>query len=140
LVLQDGRQRFLTITCPHCAKLRVEKGYDGSRKRRRPGGHARAAAKTQPGYRTHRHPVADRPPRYVSRNEKHVVEANTHSKAVLRVAAEEFVSRNQGVHYFPSYELVTNGIERPWDADQRHVTPATVSRVMEMFHEMYVAS
>jgi hypothetical protein len=71
-------------------------------------------------------------------NEKHVVEANSHSKAVLRVAAEEFVSRNDGVHYFPSYELVTNCVERPWCPDQRHVNDETVSKVMDMFKEMYV--
>ena len=37
----------------------------------------------------------------------HVVAANCLSKAVLRVAAEEIVKRNEGVYYFPSYELVT---------------------------------
>jgi hypothetical protein len=68
----------------------------------------------------------------------HVVEANMHSKAVLRVAAQEFVEKNEGVHYFPSFELITYGFENPWREDHRHVTRAVVSRVMEMFRDMFV--
>lgn len=69
----------------------------------------------------------------------HVVEANTHSKAVLRVAAQEFVEKHEGVYYFPSFELVTYGFENPWDTDHRHVNRIVVARVMEMFQEMFVA-
>jgi len=69
---------------------------------------------------------------------KHVVEANTHSKAVLRVAAEQFVNSNEGVHYFPSYELIMSCIERPWEPDQRHVSRDSVGRVMAMFEQIYV--
>jgi hypothetical protein len=68
----------------------------------------------------------------------HVVEANMHSKAVLRVAAQEFVEKHEGIHYFPSFELITYGFENPWREDHRHVQPAVVSRVMEMFREMFV--
>lgn len=68
---------------------------------------------------------------------KHVVEANCHSKAILRVAAEEFTQRNEEVYYFPSYELITSCLESPWDEDQRHVAPSAVARVMEMFHAMF---
>jgi hypothetical protein len=68
---------------------------------------------------------------------KHIVEPNTHSKAVLRVAAEEFVERNTDVFYFPSFELVTTCIDNAWDADQRHVSRHAVDRVMTMFKQMY---
>ena len=68
----------------------------------------------------------------------HVVEANMHSKAVLRVAAQEFVERHEGVYYFPSFELVSYGFENPWTEDHRHVNRAVVGRVMEMFREMFV--
>jgi hypothetical protein len=68
----------------------------------------------------------------------HVVEANMHSKAVLRVVAQEFVERHEGVYYFPSFELATYGFENPWAADHRHVSRAVVDRVMEMFREMFV--
>lgn len=68
----------------------------------------------------------------------HVVTANTHSKAVLRVAAEEFVRRCPETYYFPSYEIVTVSTENPWAQDQRHVSRAAVAKVMSAFVEMYV--
>ena len=68
----------------------------------------------------------------------HVVTANGHSKAVLRVAAEELVNRNEDVYYFPSYELVTHCIENAWEADQRHINREAVARVMELFDAMFV--
>jgi len=68
----------------------------------------------------------------------HVVEANMHSKSVLRVAAQEFVEKSDEVYYLPSFELITFGIKDPWKEDQRHVNPQAVTRVMEMFREMFV--
>jgi len=69
----------------------------------------------------------------------HVVVANSRSKAMLQTVAEEFVRTHDGVYYFPSYEMVTNCIENPWAADQRHVKPEAVAKVMQMFEEMFVA-
>ena len=69
----------------------------------------------------------------------HVVTANMHSKAVLRVAAEKFVHVNEGVHYFPSFEMVMHCLKDPWDADQRHIKPNAIKRIMSLFEEMYVA-
>jgi hypothetical protein len=74
----------------------------------------------------------------VRSQDHHVVEANTHSKAVLRVAADELVRANKDVFYFPSYELVTTCMENPWAEDQRHVSRETVAKVMGMFNAMYV--
>ncbi|MDR7306040.1 GSCFA domain-containing protein [Rhodoferax saidenbachensis] len=71
-------------------------------------------------------------------DEHHIVAANTHSKAVLRVAAEEFVCRCPETYYFPSYEIVTVSTENPWAPDQRHVSRAAVAKVMSAFVEMYV--
>lgn len=71
-------------------------------------------------------------------NEYHVVTANAHSKAVLRVAAEEIVKANKGVYYFPSYELVTSCTANPWTPDERHVKREVVDRVMQMFEQMFV--
>lgn len=70
----------------------------------------------------------------------HIIEANTHSKAVLRVAADELTRRNEGIYYLPSYELVTECIEQPWKADHRHVTEETVLKVVDMFNQMFVRS
>lgn len=70
--------------------------------------------------------------------DQHVITANAHSKAVLRVAAEEIVRKNKGVYYLPSYEMVTNCIQNPWESDQRHVTRAAVHRVMDLFKTTFV--
>ena len=70
----------------------------------------------------------------------HIIEANTHSKAVLRVAVEEVVNKFEDVYYLPSYELVTECMPNAWLDDHRHVTEETVSRVVEMFKEMFMKS
>lgn len=70
-------------------------------------------------------------------DQQHVVTANAHSKAVLRVAAEEFARRCKEVYYFPAYEVVTTSTQCPWTPDQRHVSPDAVKNVMTLFHMMY---
>jgi hypothetical protein len=70
-------------------------------------------------------------------DEHHIVTANAHSKSVLRVAAEEFVSKTKNAYYFPSYEVVTTSTEAPWKADQRHVSELAVKNVMKLFHQMF---
>lgn len=71
--------------------------------------------------------------------ECHVVTANTHSKAVLRVAAEELVNRNRDVFYFPSYEQVTVCTKEPfWYEDNRHVSDEGVAGVMRLFDKVFV--
>lgn len=70
--------------------------------------------------------------------EQHVITANTHSKSVLRVAAQELVDNNEDMHYLPSYELVTQCIKDPWQDDDRHVTVDTVKQVVNLFKEMFV--
>lgn len=72
--------------------------------------------------------------------EMHIISANAHSKATLRVVADEFARKNSGVYYFPSYETVMHCTENAWDADQRHVAPHAVDNVMRLFHRMFVAS
>jgi hypothetical protein len=69
----------------------------------------------------------------------HVMAANCHSKSVLRVTAEEFVARNRDVFYFPSYEAVMYGTPNPWEADQRHVSPEAVDKVMTLFRKTFVS-
>lgn len=71
-------------------------------------------------------------------DDHHIVVANAHSKAVLRVAAEEFVRRCPDAYYFPAYEIVTTSTDHPWQPDQRHVSRAAVANVMAAFVEMYV--
>lgn len=72
------------------------------------------------------------------RPDQHVITANAHSKAVLRVAADEIVARNEGVYYFPSYEYVMHCAQDAWLPDERHVTDETVGKIMEMFDDMFM--
>ncbi len=73
-------------------------------------------------------------------DEMHIIEANTLSKATLRLAADEFCRRHDDVHYFPSYEMVMTCIQDPWDPDQRHVSRKAIDRVMQMFQHMFMKS
>lgn len=75
----------------------------------------------------------------VQGHDQHVISANGHSKAVLRVAAEELVKANRDVHYFPSYEMVTMCTAAPWAEDQRHVSRPAVAGVMSLFDAMFAA-
>lgn len=62
---------------------------------------------------------------------RHVAVASTHSKAVLRVAADEVCRARTNVVYFPAYEIVTAPwAEGFWAADRRTVTPAAVETVV----------
>jgi hypothetical protein len=70
----------------------------------------------------------------------HVITANAHSKATLRVVAEEFARNNRDVFYFPSYEVVMYCTKDAWHNDQRHVSRKAVERVMTLFKKMFVAS
>lgn len=65
---------------------------------------------------------------------QHVLTATTYSKSVLRVAAETAAAET-GIHYFPSYEIVTNAANRGsyFAPDLRQVTEAGVSHVMGLF-------
>ncbi len=68
----------------------------------------------------------------------HVITANTHSKSILRVSAEELVNNNEDMYYLPSYELVTECIKDAWDIDTRHVKKSTVEQVVDMFKQIFI--
>lgn len=74
-------------------------------------------------------------------NDKHVLLANTLSKATLRIAAER-LSREHGVAYFPSYEIIT----RPSAGgsylmeDLRSISEAGVRHVMDVFFRRVTTS
>ena len=70
-------------------------------------------------------------------DDTHVIAANGHSKAVLRTVAEEFRRRNQGVYYFPSYEMVSYCLDDPWEEDTRHVKRTAVAQIMTAFEEAF---
>lgn len=66
---------------------------------------------------------------------EHVLSATTYSKAVLRAAAAMCVKRQDGIHYFPSYEIITGAFNRGryYAQDLRSVTEEGVTHVMRLF-------
>lgn len=65
------------------------------------------------------------------------VSANTVSKAILRVAIDEFCRSHPEVIYFPAYEIVQHLEPKPFLKDNRHVKPKVVDRIMRTFIESY---
>lgn len=67
--------------------------------------------------------------------DRHVWVSTTVSKAVLRLAAEEMLSRFADIAYFPSYEIITapHLRGRYFAEDCRSVLPAGVDHVMRLF-------
>lgn len=65
----------------------------------------------------------------------HVLPATLYSKSVLRAAAQEAVEDLPGVHYFPSYEIITGPQARGrfFAEDLREVTEEGVEQVMRIF-------
>jgi len=67
--------------------------------------------------------------------------ANSASKAILRVALDEFLSQHaadNNLHYFPSYELVLDCLPKPFGPDRRYVSGKAVNFVMTLFARHYV--
>lgn len=74
-------------------------------------------------------------------SDEHVLVATSYSKSVLRVAAEMIERANEGVFYFPSYEIITGAHARGsyFADDLRSVTDAGVSHVMQVFMTRMIA-
>lgn len=71
--------------------------------------------------------------------DRHVFVSTTHSKAVLRVAADIICSSNTLCDYFPSYEIITSPYARGkyFAPDCRDVVDAGVRHVMSVFLKHY---
>ncbi len=66
--------------------------------------------------------------------------SNSVSKAVLRVAIDEMVREvaSEGVlHYWPSYELVTDVFQLPYRGDRRHVRDEVLDYIMTLFEHVW---
>lgn len=74
-------------------------------------------------------------------SDRHVLAATTYSKSVLRVAAETVARQNEGVDYFPSYEIITGPQSRGryFAEDLRNVLPQGVAQVMKIFGRHYLS-
>ena len=74
-------------------------------------------------------------------SDRDVVVANAYSKSVLRAVAEDWAASHPNVHYFPSYEIVTNSARGlAWEADGRHVRGEVVHHIMDLFQRSFVPS
>jgi hypothetical protein len=70
------------------------------------------------------------------------VTANQVSKAILRVALDEFLSADEirarnRYCYFPSYELALNLFGNPYESDNRHVRPEVAKTILDIFSAAY---
>lgn len=70
-----------------------------------------------------------------------IVAANMRSKSTLCAAANEWASRHEDAHYFPSYEMVVcSGPKQAWKADRLHVRAGMVERVVDAFTRSFLES
>ena len=70
---------------------------------------------------------------------RHVLQATTYSKSVLRVAAEQIALAFDNVHYFASFEIITEtcNTQSYFADDRRSVTQDGIEHVMKCFFELY---
>ena len=68
-------------------------------------------------------------------SKKHILTANTYSKATLRSVAGYLSEMNDHIDYFPSYELITNPRNHSswYEANLRSVRSEAVENVMDIF-------
>ena len=66
---------------------------------------------------------------------QHVEVATAYSKAVLRATCGKLYADDDGVDYFPSYELITSSNNRGvyFEPNKRSVSPAGVAQAMKLF-------
>ena len=65
------------------------------------------------------------------------VVANSYSKSVLRICANELVKKYSEIDYFPSYEIVVSGGLSLFKEDNIHVREDVVSKVTQYMFEAY---
>jgi GSCFA family/Polysaccharide biosynthesis enzyme WcbI len=72
--------------------------------------------------------------------DRHVLAATTYSKSVLRVAAEEIISKDPACDYFPSYEIIAGPPSRGryYGDDLRSITAEGVAHAMGVFISRYL--
>jgi hypothetical protein len=73
---------------------------------------------------------------------RHVLVSTMASKAALRVVADEITRQQEGVDYFPSFEIITGPHYgyRFFASDLREVRPEGVARVMDIFARHYMTT
>lgn len=69
---------------------------------------------------------------------KDCVVANSYSKAVMRVVAQQLTDRFEEIDYFPSYEIVMSGGLSSFGRDHVHVYESVVRNAVEYLKSSYV--
>lgn len=69
-------------------------------------------------------------------------EGNSRSKAILQLSCEELSSRNEGVDYFPSFEIMNDDLRdyRFYASDMVHPSPEAVDYIWEKFQDRYLSN
>lgn len=70
------------------------------------------------------------------------VTANSVSKAILRVAIDEFFrahADDRRLFYFPSFEIAKDYVDHPFRGDNRHVRKNVLNTIMDNFARFYLA-
>lgn len=78
-------------------------------------------------------------PLVATASNSHVLVANSYSKSVLRVAADQVAHSRPQVAYFPAYEIITGHFHggRYFSQDLRSVTEEGINHVMRLFLKHY---
>jgi GSCFA family len=78
-------------------------------------------------------------PLIATMEQRHVLQATTYSKSVLRVAAEQLTLAFDNVHYFASFEIITgtSNTQAYFASDRRSVTQDGIEHVMKCFFDLY---
>lgn len=68
------------------------------------------------------------------------ISANSVSKSILRAAVDELMRtvKDDNVYYWPSYELIKEYYNDPYEEDNRHVKQDVIDAVMELFRRHYL--
>ncbi|OAI24877.1 GSCFA domain-containing protein [Methylosinus sp. R-45379] len=71
--------------------------------------------------------------------DRHVLEANSAIKAILRAAADEVVRARPNIAYFPSYDVATAppNVARFYREDVRRINPFGISQTMRLFFDHF---
>ncbi len=71
--------------------------------------------------------------------DRSVICSTSHSKSVLRVAAENLCKNDTNIAYYPSFEIITGSFTqgRYFEADARSVSPEGVQHAMKLFLRHY---
>ena len=66
---------------------------------------------------------------------------NQLSKSTLLLAVERLINEQEGITYFPAYEIVLDELRdyRFYDADMTHISPVAINYIWRRFCETYIA-